>query len=131
MARRRLSNIDSVGAGREQPLQLIVLFPIGGIHIDVQTQLAGLGLISPAEDDRRLRAARRPACFVAFQLGIAQYLALEPRQQVRQRPLLPDRWEGRGATGQILGASVIFRGRSADGGKLRDVRWPGRLGCRA
>ena len=52
-----LPNIDSVGAGREQSLQLIVLFPVGGIHIDVQTQLAGLGLVSLAEDDRGLRAA--------------------------------------------------------------------------
>jgi len=83
-----LPNIDSAGAGREQPLQLIVLFPVGGIHIDVQTQLAGLGLVSLAEDDRGLRAteadARRPdlyACFVAFQFDIAQYLAPEPRQQ--------------------------------------------------
>jgi hypothetical protein len=83
-----LPNIDSAGAGREQPLQLIVLFPVGGIHIDVQTQLAGLGLISLVEDDRGLRAteadARRPdlyACFDAFQLDIAQYLAPEPRQQ--------------------------------------------------
>jgi hypothetical protein len=83
-----LPNIDSVGAGREQPLQLIVLFPVGGIHIDVQTQLAGLGLVSLAEDDRGLRAAeadaRRPDLYVsfdAFQLDIAQYLAPEPRQQ--------------------------------------------------
>ncbi len=38
-----LPNIDSAGAGHEKPLQLIVLFPVGGIHIDVQTQLAGLG----------------------------------------------------------------------------------------
>jgi hypothetical protein len=79
-----LPNIDSVGAGREQPLQLIVLFPVGGIHIDVQTQLACLGLVGLAEDDRGLRAAkadaRRPdlyACFVAFQLDMAQYLAPE------------------------------------------------------
>ena len=83
-----LPNIDSAGAGSEQALQLIVLFPVGGIHIDVQTQLAGLVLVSPAEDDRGLRAAeadaRRPdlyACFVAFQLDVAQYLAPEPRQQ--------------------------------------------------
>ncbi len=85
-----LSDIGSAGAEREQPIQLIVLFPVGGIHIDVQTQLAGLGLIGPAEDDRGLRAAeadhRRPdlnAFFVAFQLDIAQYLAPEPRQQLR------------------------------------------------
>jgi hypothetical protein len=83
-----LPDIGSVGAGREQPLQLIVLFPVGGIHIDVQTQLAGLGLVGLAEDDRGLRAAEsgagRPnlyACFVAFQLDVAQYLAPEPRQQ--------------------------------------------------
>jgi len=83
-----LPNIDSAGAGREQPLQLIVLFPVGGIHIDVQAQLAGLGFVSLAEDDRGLRAAeadaRRPdlyAGFVAFQLDIAQYLAPEPCQQ--------------------------------------------------
>jgi hypothetical protein len=82
-----LPNIDSAATGREPPLQLIVLFPVGGIHIDVQTQLAGLGLVSLAEDDRGLRVAeavaRRPdlyACFVAFQLDIAQYLAPEPRQ---------------------------------------------------
>jgi hypothetical protein len=28
-------NIDSVGAGREQSLRLIVVFPVGGIRIDV------------------------------------------------------------------------------------------------
>jgi hypothetical protein len=96
-----LPNIDSVGAGREQPLQLIVLFPVGGIHIDVQTQRAGPGLVSPVEDDRGLQAAeadaRRPdlyACFVALQLDMAQYLAPEPRQQIRQRPFVPDRWGG-------------------------------------
>jgi hypothetical protein len=88
-----LPNIDSAGAGREQPLQLIVLFPVGGAHIDVQTQLAGLGLVSLAEDDRGLRDSE--------------------------------------ATGVILGAGGIFRGASADGGKLRGVRSPGRLGCRA
>jgi hypothetical protein len=83
-----LPNIDSAGADREQPLQLIVLFPVGRIHIDVQTQLTGLGLVSLAEDDRGLRGVeadtRRPdlyACFVAFQLDIAQHLAPEPRQQ--------------------------------------------------
>lgn len=83
-----LPDIDSAGAGREQPLQLIVLFPVGGIHIDVQTQLAGLGLVSLAEDDRGLRApeadARRPDLYVsldAFQLDIAQYLAPEACQQ--------------------------------------------------
>jgi hypothetical protein len=83
-----LPNIDSAGAGREQPLQLIVLFPVGGIHIDVQRQLAGLELVSLAEDDRGLRApeadVRRPYLYVtldAFQLDIAQYLAPEPRQQ--------------------------------------------------
>ena len=83
-----LPDIDSAGAGGEQPLQLIVLFPVGGIHIDVKTQLAGLGLVTPAEDDRGLRAAeahaRRPdldVSFDAFQLDIAQYLAPEPRQQ--------------------------------------------------
>lgn len=82
-----LPNIDLTGAGREHPHQLIVLFPVGGIHIDVQTQLAGLGLVSLAEDDRGLRATeadvRRPdlyACFVAFQFDVAQYLAPEPRQ---------------------------------------------------
>jgi hypothetical protein len=61
---------------------------------------------------------------------MAQYLAPEPRQQIRQRPFVPDRWGGAGATGVILGTSVIFRGASADGGKLRGVRWPRRLGCR-
>ena len=83
-----LPNIDPAGAGREQPLQLIILFPVGGIHIDVQTQLAGLGLVSLAEDDRGLRAAkadaRRPDLYVtvdAFQFDIAQYLAPKPRQQ--------------------------------------------------
>lgn len=64
-----LPNIDSVGAGREQSPQLIVLFPVGGIHIDVRTQLAGLGLVSLAEDDRGLRAAeadaRRPDLMLA------------------------------------------------------------------
>lgn len=83
-----LSNLDSAGTGREQPLQLVVLVPVGGTHIDVQTQLSGLGLVSLAEDDRGLRAAeadaRRPdldVCPDAFQLDIAQYLAPEPRQQ--------------------------------------------------
>ena len=83
-----LPNISRTCASREQPLQLIVLFPVGGIHIDVQTQLAGLGLVSLAEHDRGLRAAetdaRRPdlyACLIAFQLDVAQYLAPEPRQQ--------------------------------------------------
>jgi hypothetical protein len=52
-----LPNIDWAGVGREQPLRLIVLFPVGAIHIDVQTQLAGLRLVSLAEDDRGLRAA--------------------------------------------------------------------------
>jgi hypothetical protein len=32
-----LPNIDSAGAGREQSSQLVVLFPVGDIHIDVQT----------------------------------------------------------------------------------------------
>jgi hypothetical protein len=32
-----LPNINSAGAGREQPLQLVVLFPVGGVHIDLQT----------------------------------------------------------------------------------------------
>jgi hypothetical protein len=36
----------------------------GGIHVDVQTQLAGLGLVSLAEDDRGLRAAE--AVLLAF-----------------------------------------------------------------
>ena len=73
-----LPNIDSAGAGREQPLQLIVLFPVGGIHINVQTQLAGLELVSLAEDDRGLRAveadARGPDIYACF-------LTPEPRQQ--------------------------------------------------
>src|SRR5450631_3154603 len=84
-----LPNIDTAGAGREQPLELIVLFPVGAIHIDVQAQLFGLGLVSLVDDDRGLRAteadARGPdlyACSVAFQLDIAQYLAPEPRQQL-------------------------------------------------
>jgi hypothetical protein len=83
-----LPDIDSARAGREQPLQLFVLFPVGGIHIYVQTQLTGLGIVSLAEDDRGLRAAeadtRRPDLYVsfdAFQLDIAQYVAPEPRQQ--------------------------------------------------
>ena len=83
-----LPDIGSAGAGGEQPLQLFVLVPVGGIHIDVQTQLACLGLVSPAQDDRGLRAAeadsRRPDLYVsldAFQLDIAQHLAPEPRQQ--------------------------------------------------
>src|SRR3974390_230539 len=83
-----LPNIGRACASREQPLQLLVLFPVGGIHIDVQTQLADFGLVSLAEDDRGLRGAeavaRLPdlyACLVAFQLDIAQYLAPEPRQQ--------------------------------------------------
>ena len=83
-----LPDIDWAGAGREQPLQLIVLVPVGGIHIDVQTQLTGLRLVSPAQDDRGLRAAeadlRRAdldVAFDAFQLYIAQHVAPEPRQQ--------------------------------------------------
>ena len=83
-----LPNIDAAGAGREQPLQFVVLLPVGGIHVDVQRQLAGLGRVGPVEDDRGLRAAeadaRRPdlyVCFIAFQFDIAQYLAPEPRQQ--------------------------------------------------
>ncbi len=82
-----LPNIDSAGAGREQPLQRIVLFPVGGIHIDVQTQLAGLGFVSLTEDDRGLRAteadARRPDLYVcseaespALGLGHLQFEAL-------------------------------------------------------
>jgi hypothetical protein len=47
-----LPNIGPVGVEREQPLQIIVLFPVGGIHIHVQTQLVGPGLVSLAEDDR-------------------------------------------------------------------------------
>jgi len=83
-----LPNIGSAGAGGEQPLQLFVLTPVGGIHIDVQTQLACLGLVSPAQDDCGLWAAeadsRRPDLYVssdAFQLDIAQYVAPEPREQ--------------------------------------------------
>lgn len=56
-----LPNVGSVGASRAQPLQLIALFPVHGIHIDVQTQLAGLGLVSLAEDDCGLRAAEADA----------------------------------------------------------------------
>lgn len=83
-----LPDIDSAGAGSEQPLELIGLFPVRGTHIDVQTQLTGLGLVSLAQDDRGLRAAeadaRRPdldVSFDAFQLDVAQYFAPEPREQ--------------------------------------------------
>jgi hypothetical protein len=39
MARHRSAQIGSTSAGREQALQLIGLFSVGGIHIDVQTSL--------------------------------------------------------------------------------------------
>jgi hypothetical protein len=52
--------------------------------------------------------------------------------KINQRPLMPlIDGDGLGATGVILGASVIFRDALTDGGKLRGVRWPGRLGCGA
>jgi hypothetical protein len=56
-----MTNIGSAGAGREQPLRLVVLFPIGGIHIDGRRNLEGRGLVSLAEDDRGLRAAEADA----------------------------------------------------------------------
>jgi hypothetical protein len=86
-----LSNIDSVGAGREQPLQLLVLFPVGGNSHRCADATCRLRLVSLADDDRGLPPAdaRRPdlyACF-AFRLDMAQYLAPEPRQQIKQSHL--------------------------------------------
>ncbi|WP_438873125.1 hypothetical protein [Paractinoplanes toevensis] len=88
--RAGLADVGYPSTSRQQSLQFLRLVPIGGVDIDVQTQLAGLGLVSAVEDDRGLRAAEtnpgRTDLYilaVTLQFDIAQYLAPEPRQQLR------------------------------------------------
>jgi hypothetical protein len=42
------------------------LFSVGGVHIDVQTQLGALGLVTAVEHDRGLRAAETDARRIYF-----------------------------------------------------------------
>jgi hypothetical protein len=49
------------------------------------------------------------AMVLAYDAHRATCDSRKPRQQIRQRPFVPDRWGGTGATGVILGTSVISR----------------------
>ena len=53
----RLTHVGGLGAGSQQALKLFILVSIGGVHVDVQRQLAALRLVGQVEDDRRLESA--------------------------------------------------------------------------
>jgi hypothetical protein len=111
-----LPDVGSAGASRQQPFQFLRLVPISGVDIDVQTQLAGLGLVSAVEDDRGLQAAEtnpgRPDLYivaVTLQFDITQYGTPEPRQQFRI-PRVQDQF--RDARGHPLTISAHAAGKS-------------------
>jgi hypothetical protein len=47
----RLTHVGGLGAGRQQTLKLFILVSIGGVHVDMQRQLAGLRLVGQIEDE--------------------------------------------------------------------------------
>src|SRR5262249_60988518 len=59
-----LADVGGPGAESEQPLQLGVLVAVGGVDVDVQSELPGPRVAARAEDEGGLRAAeagvRRP-----------------------------------------------------------------------
>ena len=54
----RLTHVGGLGADSQQTLKLFILISIGGVHVDMQRQLASLRLVGQIEDDRRLESAK-------------------------------------------------------------------------
>src|SRR5438093_7289117 len=52
-----LADVDGPGAESEQPLQLGALVAVGGVDVDVQSELPGPRVAAGAEDEGGLRAA--------------------------------------------------------------------------
>jgi hypothetical protein len=118
-----LPNVGSAGASRQQPFQFLRLVPISGVDIDVQTQLAGLGLVSAVEDDRGLRAAEtnpgRADLYilaVTLQFDITQYFTPEPRQQFRIPRVQNQFGDARG------GHPLTISAHAADNARSRSVQ---------
>src|SRR5215469_10133402 len=56
-----LADVGGPGAEREQPLQLGVLVAVGGVNVEVQSELPGPRVAAGAEDEGGLRAAEAGA----------------------------------------------------------------------
>jgi hypothetical protein len=85
-----LPDVGAPGAENEQPLQLSVLVAVGGVDVDVQSELPGSRVAAGAEDEGGLRAAEadvgRPdldaAVVLPTEFDVAQDLAPECGEEV-------------------------------------------------